>query len=201
MIGFRIIFFPWKRKSDVIDPVHSIKMVMQHKHACLQKQQARRESKLCRVCLWAVFMNTIDWHCLSPLLNTHASTCTCLIIDKQDIGIAEIVFTPYFIGKIITTILYLWLMCHYVWKGKMIKCNVFYQKHSEVTLGKESWLLKISVKRVLCSLDHLTCLFNYWMCHCTPFPPCLTSFSSIGSLTSLSGAIQSFVIDPGFLRM
>lgn len=114
MIGFRIIFFPWMRKSDVIDPVHSIKMVMQHKHACLQKQKARGESKLCRVCLWAVFMNTIDWHCLLPLLNTHASTCACLIIDKQGIGIAEIVFTPHFVGKIITAILFLWLMCHYV---------------------------------------------------------------------------------------
>lgn len=48
------------RRSDVIDPAHSIKMVMKLEHACLQKQQARGESKLFKVCLQAVFMNTID---------------------------------------------------------------------------------------------------------------------------------------------
>lgn len=104
MIGFRIIFLPRMRKSDIIDPVHSIKMVMLHEHASLQKQRARGQAKLCRVCLQAVFRNTIDWHRLLPLLNMHASTRTRLLRDKQDIAIAEIAFTPYFFGKIITTI-------------------------------------------------------------------------------------------------
>jgi hypothetical protein len=51
MIGFRIIFFPWMRKSDVIDPVHSIKMVMQNKACLLAKAASHGETKLCRVCL------------------------------------------------------------------------------------------------------------------------------------------------------